>query len=127
MNKILIIIFSLGSSICLADDNKKLTIQTLERNMILCDTQFSRSADENRYKQCAKIVFDAYDDYIKEKRVASSFSNQKAWKDIQLNEIKQNSACQEYAKGTTTNTTLLRNLYFCQHIMYLNLANKATL
>ena len=59
MNKILIIIFSLGSSICLADENKKLTIQTLERNMILCDTQFSRSADENRYKQCAKIVFDA--------------------------------------------------------------------
>lgn len=127
MNKFLILIFYLTSSICFADETNKLTIEILERNMILCDTQFARSADENRYKQCIKNVFDAYDSYIKEKRVESSFANQIAWKDIQLNEIKQNSVCQEYAKGTTTNTTLLRNLYFCQHIMYLNLAKKATL
>lgn len=127
MNKFLILIIYLTSSICFADETNKLTIEILERNMILCDTQFARGADENRYKQCIKNVFDAYDSYIKEKRVESSFANQIAWKDIQLNEIKQNSVCQEYAKGTTTNIMLLRNLYFCQHIMYLNLAKKATL
>ena len=127
MNKLLLSFLVIASSISFANSADKITIQLLEQNMILCDSQFARTSDDLKYKQCIKNVFDAYDEYIKTKRLETNFANQVEWKKFQLNELKQNSACQEYAKGTTTNSTLLRSIYFCQHVMYLNLANKSTL
>ena len=126
MKKILITVLLFLPSISQANNKNDVSIDILDKNIILCDTRYSRNSDDAKYKECVNAVFFAYDNFIKQHRSDSNFKNKDEWKAFQLNEIKQNSICQEYAKGSTTNTILLRNLYFCQHIMYLNLAKKAS-
>lgn len=109
---------------CYADTTQVeiITPEILEKNLMVCESQYARTRDLAKYQECSDNILSIYNDLINKKVNTLDKAALDAWSAVTKAERKQLETCVAFAKNTTTNSILVENMYLCQHIALRNLA-----